>query len=214
MRLDKAFRLFSINILLLTSFNLMAANIRVNVVDINDKPIQDIIVYLVPLDSQILDVTNQLPVVIYQADKAFTPYASVIQKGSSLSFNNKDDITHHIYSVASKNHFSFRIKSGKTIDIEPLTEPGKVIMGCNIHDWMSGYLLVVDTPLFSKTKRNGETNIEVPALGRYKLIIWHPEISDVNQSVTKDITVTEDVSHQIKLSKTRAEYIGQENPEP
>ena len=35
----------------------------------------------------------------------------------------------------------------------------EIAMGCNIHDWMSGYLLIVDTPFFTKSDKNGDSEI-------------------------------------------------------
>ena len=78
---------------------------------------------------------------------------------------------------------------------------GEVAMGCNIHDWMSGFALVVDTPYFSKTDAKGEVTFSVESLGEYRLVVWHPQLDlDDNrfarqllinqENITKSLVVT------------------------
>ena len=50
-------------------------------------------------------------------------------------------------------------------------------MGCNIHDWMSGHILVVDTPYFSATGVNGTAELNGIPAGEYELIVWHPQLN-------------------------------------
>jgi hypothetical protein len=45
--------------------------------------------------------------------------------------------------------------------------PGVVVLGCNIHDWMLGYIYVADTPYFGKTDADGGVRIEPFPAGNY-----------------------------------------------
>ena len=38
-------------------------------------------------------------------------------------------------------------------------KPGAVALGCNIHDWMIGYIYVLETPYFGKTGDHGEARL-------------------------------------------------------
>ena len=117
------------------------------------------VVYLQPEDDISLPFNEQI-VEVGQFDRSFTPYISVMQLGNKVIFKNKDDITHHIYSPIGDNKFSFKISAGESQIKRDFQQTGEVAMGCNIHDWMSGYLLIVDTPLFGKTNENyGKTLI-------------------------------------------------------
>lgn len=53
--------------------------------------------------------------------------------------------------------------------------PGVVVVGCNIHDWMIGYVVVLDTPYFARTGRDGLVSLQAPA-GRYRLRVWHARL--------------------------------------
>ena len=152
-----------------------------------EKAIQDIVVYIEPLDGQIVEQTSK-EVMIDQVGKSFSPYISVSQINSKVIFANQDDITHHIYSAGSENKFSFKIKAGKTNAETQFTHASEVAMGCNIHDWMSGYLLVVNTPYFGKTDKEGKVNFAISEQGRYKIVLWHPQLQqEHNRMVDEQI---------------------------
>ncbi|MEI8647621.1 hypothetical protein P4S73_06140 [Paraglaciecola sp. Hal342] len=67
-------------------------------------------------------------------------------------------------------------------------------MGCNVHDWMLGYIYVVDTPYFAKTDQQGSVSMQVPD-GEYIIKAWHPRISDTPESFQKTMPVQGD-SHE------------------
>ena len=198
---------------LLSSTFIYAKTVTVTVMNINNNPVSDLVVFLEPLENQKLDSLSVDPLIINQEDKKFAPYISVIQKGLPLTFLNKDSITHHIYSASSKNRFSFRLKSKDEKLVEDIMVAGKVVMGCNIHDWMSGYLLVVDTPIYSKTNSQGKVSFEVPEAGRYQLKVWHPQLMEKNQEISRELNTSEINTVELRLTKKMAKIQIQENPD-
>ena len=195
------------------SYRLDAANIIVEVKDVSGKAVSDIVVFLEPLENQNITNIKSSPFVIYQSDKKFSPYISVVQNEIPLTFSNKDNITHHIYSVSTKNRFSFRLTKGQNKTIENVSVKGKILMGCNIHDWMSGYIFVLDTPLFNKTNTHGESVLEVPVIGAYNLSIWHPQLMEAEQTVTRQIIVEDGKHYQVQLTSKMADIPDQSNPD-
>ena len=148
----------------------------------------DMVVYLEPLSDQTLP-NSANTVIINQHHKAFAPYISVSQTQQAVRFTNQDDITHHIYSVATKNKFSFKIRAGQSNNDMAFNHANEIAMGCNIHDWMSGYLLVVDTPYFAKTDALGKAIFNNVIQGKYLVVVWHPQLKTNNNRlvVEKDI---------------------------
>ena len=57
---------------------------------------------------------------------------------------------------------------------------GEVELGCNVHDWMLGYIYVVNTPFFARTNEAGRAEINAPD-GAYTLRWWHPRIQDTDE---------------------------------
>ena len=53
-------------------------------------------------------------------------------------------------------------------------KPGTVTLGCNIHDWMLGYIQVVDTPFFGVTGSDGRAAIGDIGAGEFEVHVWHP----------------------------------------
>ena len=54
-------------------------------------------------------------------------------------------------------------------------KPGVVTLGCNIHDWMIGYVLVVSTPHFAKTDASGRVHLRDLPAGSYAVQAWYPQ---------------------------------------
>lgn len=138
--------------------------------------------YLEALDQEMAPSTRHVAIEILQQDKGFVPYVSVVQAGSTVTFSNHDDITHHIYSVTGKQRFSLNLRAGEITADMTIKQAGLIAMGCNIHDWMSGYLLVVDSPYYGTTNAQGRAVIDVEQAGSYRIVTWHPL---VNKNVEK-----------------------------
>jgi hypothetical protein len=52
-----------------------------------------------------------------------------------------------------------------------------VALGCTVHEQMSAYVVVVDTPYFATSDKRGKSSIENVEPGEYKLRIWYPQMS-------------------------------------
>lgn len=160
--------------------------------------------YLEPIDGQVLD-KQESPLVIKQAGKSFVPYISVSQISSNVNFVNQDDITHHIYSAGSENKFSFKIKAGDTNTSVKLDHPAEVAMGCNIHDWMSGYILVVNTPYYAKTDVQGIARFEISTFGKYRIVVWHPQMQNKDKRMVREENISSNSQFTFKLVSEMAE---------
>ena len=215
-------KLITCSILLLTLLllpNISNANTCNNKTEINTcvqvfvksktgQELGDLVVYLEPLDGQILDKSHK-EVVVGQRDKSFTPYITVSQTNSKVNFVNQDNITHHIYSAESENKFSFKIRAGTTHSLTQFDQANEIAMGCNIHDWMSGYLLVVNTPYFDKTDELGQVSFNLAKKGKYKVVVWHPQMQAENnrmimeQDITKHNTFTFTLKNELESIPTQ-----------
>ena len=190
----------------------MATDFTVTLVDNNNAPLPEMVVYFQPLDNMTLPLSNKV-VEIGQLDRTFTPYINVMQLGNTVSFQNKDDITHHIYSPIGENKFSFKIRAGQSQSKNDFQQLGEVAMGCNIHDWMSGYLYIVDTPLFGKTNAQGSLSIAMAQEGKYRLVVWHPQLEVEGNRVSQVVNWPEMTDVTIKISHKIAKIAEQKNEE-
>ena len=111
-----------------------------------------------------------------QRARQFAPSVVPIQAGTDVSFPNSDDVRHHVYSFSYPNAFELKLYHGEASEPVRFDEPGVVVLGCNIHDGMIGYLHVVDTPLFAKSAATGTVRIDDAPAGDYTLQFWHPDL--------------------------------------
>ncbi|AQS36872.1 hypothetical protein Sps_01708 [Shewanella psychrophila] len=176
----------------MSSFTVNAETIRL--VDPAGEAMENMVVYLQPkhLDGSKSEVAMDnmaAPLEVHQRNKQFTPYITVVQKGYELQFVNDDDITHHIYSAAGPKRFSFKLRKDNATKTMVFDQVGHVSMGCNVHDWMSGHLLVVDTPYFGLTDEMGWVSFENAADADYTLVIWHPQLLTRDNTLSQEVTL-------------------------
>jgi len=121
-----------------------------------------------------------------QRNSAFVPGVLVVQAGTTVSFPNSDKVRHQVYSFSPAKPFELPLYEGTPLAPVRFDRAGVVVVGCNIHDWMIGYIVVVDTPHFAKTDAQGRVRVDVPA-GRYRLTAWHAR--GVGEPVSRIINV-------------------------
>ena len=149
-----------------------AATLEVRVRDASGAPVADAAVYAVPASGPV-DAKNPRPVEIQQVDREFVPYVTVVQTGTPVSFPNRDPIQHHVYSFSPAKQFEIKLYTGNSPEIL-LDRPGVVTLGCNIHDWMIGYVVVVATPHFGRTDASGAARLRDLPAGGYEVRAFHP----------------------------------------
>ena len=111
---------------------------------------------------------------IDQIDKRFVPKVSVIATGTLVSLPNSDSIRHEVYSHSPPHPFKIKLYAPDHHEDVLFDKPGLLVLGCNIHDSMVAFVVVVDSPYFAKILASGSRDMNVPA-GRYRLRVWHPK---------------------------------------
>jgi len=174
-----------------------AGNISVAVKDIDGAPVKDAVVYAIPVSGK--PPAARAPAVVAQQDKQFVPYVSAVQVGSQVQFPNQDSVKHHLYSFSPAKKFELPLYSGTPAEPILFDKLGVVTLGCNIHDWMIGYILVVPTPWFAVTGADGEAKLRDLPAGTYDLEIWQPRLKDPLSRPRLRAPVDANVSLQLDL---------------
>ncbi|MCT8987008.1 hypothetical protein [Shewanella phaeophyticola] len=76
---------------------------------------------------------------------------------------------------------------------------GHVSMGCNIHDWMSGHLLVVDTPFYAITDSQGRVDFDSLPEDDFTVQVWHPQLKLTDNQQSQTFHLPQDQSMTITL---------------
>jgi plastocyanin len=172
-----------------------AGTVQVDCVDTKNQPVADAVVWLTPLDTEPVLAPPAEPLVIEQQGLEFRPYVTPVVVGTRISFSNHDTVQHHVYSVSKPKHFEIPLYRGESKDAVLFDHPGLVTIGCNIHDWMIAYVLVLATPYYAKPAAAGTALISSLPPGHYRLEVWHPRLA---AEVTRAVVVAEaDTSPQM-----------------
>ena len=163
-----------------------AATLTVDVRNTRGQSLRDAVVYAVP-DGRTLPLAKKTAI-MDQKNRTFVPHVLPIQVGTSVRFPNSDDIRHQVYSFSSAKTFQLPLYTGTPSTPIIFDKPGVATLGCNIHDRMSAYIVVVDTPYFGTTGGNGQATLENLGAGKYTVYVWHPELRTEPVSVTLGAT--------------------------
>ncbi|MCZ8253560.1 MAG: methylamine utilization protein [Hylemonella sp.] len=108
-----------------------------------------------------------------QAGKQFAPQVLVVPVGTAVSFPNRDTVRHHVYSFSATKKFELKLYIGTPANPVVFDRSGIAVLGCNIHDQMVGWIVVVETPYYAMSDAQGRAVIDAPP-GSYRLRSWHP----------------------------------------
>ena len=159
------------------SMPLAAATLEARVHDARAAGVRDAIVYALPEGRPAAAARNKTAV-MDQKNRTFIPHVLPVQTGTKVRFPNSDDIRHHVYSFSPAKPFQLPLYKGTPANPEVFDRAGVVTLGCNIHDQMSAYIVIVDTPHFAKTAANGRTLLGELAPGRYTVRVWYPDMRE------------------------------------
>ena len=140
---------------LFTSSTLFAADISFVVRDQLGNPLSDAVIEQVAIKN---NESTPLPVAVMdQVNKQFSPTVLIVQQGQLVDFPNSDDIRHHVYSFSPAKVFDIKLYAGQPEKPEKFDTSGVVVLGCNIHDSMVGYIYVAKNQLENEESIRQET---------------------------------------------------------
>jgi plastocyanin len=157
-----------------------AGGVDVRVSDENGEPVGHVAIYVESVEPRPARGGLRPKAVMDQHDHAFVPHILVVETGTDIEFPNSDSVSHHVYSFSRIKKFALPLYKGRQYPPERFDVPGLVTLGCNIHDDMLGYILVVDTPHFTLTDAAGVARLDGLMPGRYTVHAWTPRLRDAH----------------------------------
>ncbi len=138
---------------------------------------------------------------IVQRERVFVPFVTVVETGTSIAFPNDDPMLHNVYSFSPAKRFEIRLYKGTPVAPVVFDKTGVVVLGCNVHDWMLGYVVVVDSPFFAKSGKDGVLRLTVPA-GTHQLMVWYPGMREpaLLQSIALTATESRSIDHRLQVN--------------
>lgn len=201
---------FSWLVALISATGCSAGELAVRVVDRLGHSVSEAVVTVTPAVPR---AHRQSPAtaLMDQRNLAFAPSVLVVSVGTSVEFPNNDSVSHQVYSFSEAKHFQLPLYKG--VRHPPITfeREGLVVLGCNIHDQMVGYIYVTDAPFFGKTDTGGMLNLQGLPGGDYRISVWSPIIADPSQTLIRNVRVDQ---HETTASRIQLIRELRARPEP
>ena len=127
---------------------------------------------------------------IDQKKCAYAPHVLAMPQGSELKILTSDPINHNIHTYSFDNdpiNIMFLPNQDYTLEME---EPEIIKVSCDLHSWMTAYIVVTPHSYFAMTQNNGTFEIKDVPPGKYTLKLWHEALGEESRKIEvgKDVT--------------------------
>ncbi len=160
----------------------------------------DAVVYIDQIPSKTFPAPKE-HALIDQKNMTFVPHVLPVVAGTTVDFLNSDDVLHNVFcpdKCAEKFNLGTWPKGQKKN--YTFKEAGCVAtLLCNVHPEMEGYIVVVGTPYFGVSAKDGSYFIKDVPAGKYTLKIWHEKLK--GQDVTVTVPEKGDATADFELHK-------------
>jgi plastocyanin len=118
--------------------------------------------------------------VVHELDNVkcrFVPHVLAASVGQFLLLKNTDPILHtaHAFFHDGQPQFNIGLYPGR-VSRKPLLNAGVVKILCEVHSWMSSYVVVTEHPYHAVSDMYGDYDIRDVPPGVYKLKVWHESL--------------------------------------
>jgi len=165
-----------------------AAALQVNVAEASGKALPEAVVFLESASAKSAAKPLQ-NVEIGQQARQFTPQVNVVTAGTSVTFPNRDNVRHHVYSFSPAKTFELKLYTGTLASPVVFDKPGIAVLGCNIHDNMAAWVVIVETPYHGRSGADGKLTLANVPPGDYRLRVWHTRLPVGAPALDQPVTV-------------------------
>ena len=138
---------------------------------------------------------------IDQRDCVYAPHVLLVPAGATVDIKNSDGILHNIHTYSEKNPaFNTAQPKFKKIISKTFAQPEIIRVTCDVHDWMTAWVVVQDHPHYALTDATGAFQLGDLPPGEYELRVWHEALGEHSRSVS----VSADQSAAVEVRLARA----------
>ena len=141
-------------------------------------------------------------VVFDQLKCEYVPHVLAIPVGATVKIKNSDGILHNVHTFSEKNSPFNRAQPKYLQEIsEKFTKPEVVSVRCDVHGWMSGWIVVSESAFYYVTSADGSFKLESVPVGKYTLEVWHETLGRATQSVEVKLAEVTNVTFEFQMKK-------------
>jgi plastocyanin len=131
----------------------------------------------------------------------YIPHVLAMQVNQELQIFNRDQTSHNIHPLAKDNPEFNKSQTPGSPPIGTRYEKAEFIpVKCNIHQWMHGYFVVLNTSHYAVTGEDGSFDLKALPPGKYKVTAWQERYSAQSQEVTIAAGETKTINFVFKVS--------------
>ncbi|MGA7409926.1 MAG: hypothetical protein WBW33_05535 [Bryobacteraceae bacterium] len=166
-----------------------------------------VVIWLEPSGKTVPIVPSQ-HVRMIQKDKRFDPHVLAVDVGTTVEFPNLDPIFHNAFSSFDGQIFDLSLYPPGTSRSIHFTHTGVVRIFCNIHPSMSALIVVLNSPYFAITGKDGHFTISDVPGGQYRLHVLHERAtSETLASLARSVTVPDSGATLSAITISEAGYL-------
>jgi plastocyanin len=197
---DQRKRFLSVTAIFLAALPLQAAPItgKVELRDSREASVRKkfdysgVVVSLTPVKP--VSPLTEVHVTMLQKNKMFSPHVLAIAAGTYVDFPNDDPIFHNAFSSYNGQLFDLGLYAPGSTKSVRFSRDGIVRVFCNIHSSMSAVIVVLPTPYFATTRRDGTFQIPNVPPGEYQLTVFHERATEATLNALARRVVVEQSS--------------------
>lgn len=167
----------------------MAATVSVDVRGADGKPMAGAVVLIDTPHTPDGPVKFDYKYEMAQQNITFVPHVVIVPVGATVTFPNRDTVRHHVYSFSRAKKFDLKLYGRDETRSVTFDKAGVVALGCNIHDTMSGFVVVTDTPFAAQTDATGRATVSGVPAGLARIRLWHPAMRASEGMQTQGVTI-------------------------
>ncbi|WP_010163377.1 methylamine utilization protein [Sphingomonas sp. PAMC 26617] len=166
-----------------------AATVTIDVRDATGQPMPNSVVLIASPNTPASALKSGGSYEMAQQNIMFMPHILIVPVGARVTFPNRDRVRHHVYSFSPSKKFDLKLYGKDETRSVVFDKAGVVSLGCNIHDAMSAFIFVVDTPYAMITDANGHVTIPNVPAGVVTVRVWNPAIRVAGNMLTQSAVV-------------------------
>ncbi len=123
-------------------------------------------------------------VALRRRDDVLSPAFVVVSVGQPVTFHNRDDVYHALFSYSEPNAFDLGTLGKGESDSVTFRHAGLVRFYCSLHESEHGAIFVAPSRYLALPDERGKYAIRDVPPGRYQLRTWSESLSDFDREIT------------------------------
>jgi plastocyanin len=165
----------------------------------SNATLKDVLVRVAPGAVKGKFSAPETPVMVKQEDCMYVPRVQGAVAGQVVEVENADKTMHNVHTYKGQETI---LNQGQPAGSPPIkkdnvaTETATLKFKCDVHPWMTGFLVVTDHPFFQTTGTDGSFKLDKVPAGKYTIEAWHSKYG----LKTAQVTVEPNKTAEVKFS--------------